>query len=431
MISLEDARGAVKRRAAHAMNSATRLLAPAAKRGAPRHNVHYQLGRAHEKAGDWPNAALAYQAAVNGDSTHPDWYFRLARAWAKVGDWPKAAAAYRSAIDGDPTHAEWHFQLGRAWERAGNPVGAIEAYQSALSRDPDHPDWFYRLGTAFLKIRNVPSAAYCFRQADTRFNDAGRPGQSPPSHRLPYERRIELSLIPKPAYAYCLYRGAQLAKRLGIDHVSALELGVAGGNGLLAMETHAADIEQLTGVRISVFGLDSGEGLYEPADLRDLPYYFAPGHYRMDVEGLRKRLQRAELILGDARQTFARFVEGGNPPVAAIAFDMDYYSSTSGVLEVVGQEAHEVAFLPRVYTYFDDITGRDLQDYNEFTGELLAIAEFNASRLTAKFAWNRQFLAKKFRPGWSEQIYTLHRFAHPDYGTYVGSDRPRSLHLRE
>lgn len=430
MIFSLSTRRAVKRRAANVRIAASRYVAAATKRTTPLHNSHYRSGRAWEKAGEWAKAAEAYHPAVEDDPNRPGWYFRLGKVRGRAGEWSKAAEAYQAAVDGDPGNPEWYFQLGRAWEKAGHPFGAVAAYQVAVSRDPNQPDWFYRLGAAFLKIRNYHSASYSFRQADSRFRESGQPGQPPPSHRLPYERRLELSLLVKPAYAYCIYRGAQLAERLGIERISVLELGVAGGRGLRAMESHAAEIEQLTGVQVSVFGLDTGEGLYQPADYRDMPYYFAPGHYRMDVDKLESKLERAHLILGDARETFAAFVEGDHPPIAAVSFDMDYYSSTSGVLEVVGRDKHERSFLPRVYTYFDNVAGYDSQDYNEFTGELLAIAEFN-ERHPAKFAPDRHFMAKQIRPGWSEQVYTLHRFGHPDYDTYVGRSSPKSLRLRE
>lgn len=393
-------------------------------------NTHYRSARAAEQEDDWTAAVEAYRKALDQEPDRASWHYRLGRALEKTRDWPAAANAYQAAVDLEPGNAAWHYRLGRAFERFGHWLGAVSAYQAAVSRDWDRPDWYYRLGVSFLKLRNFECASYSFREADKRFHEGGDTTGDPPSSWLPYERRVELALVTKPMYAYCLFRGAQLAKRLGIEHVSALEFGVAGGNGLLAMEAHAAEIERITGVRISVYGFDSGEGLYEPADVRDMPYYFAPGHYRMDVEGLKSRLTDAQLILGDARTTFAEFVGANHSPIAAIAFDMDYYSSTIGVLEVAGKESSARSFLPRVYCYFDDVTGFKTQDYNEFTGELLAMSEFNGAHPSAKFARDRYFMARPFRPAWGHKLYTFHRFDHPDYGTYVGHTGPTSLKLR-
>lgn len=422
--------GAVKHGVARIRNVAVHFTKPASGRRTSRSDLHYQTGRAWEKAGDWSKAASAYQAAIASDSSNPEWHFRLGRVWEKAEEWSAAAQAFQAAVDRDPGRVDWYVRLGRSRDRAGNPLGAVSAYLAAVARDPSLPDLYYRLGKDFLKMRNFHGAAYCFRQADERHRAVNGSGQVLPSHNLPFERRIELGLLAKPAYAYCILRGAELAQRLGVAEVSVLELGVAGGNGLLAMESHAAEVERLTGVRVKVFGLDTGEGLYEPVDFRDMPYYFAPGHYRMDVDKLTAQLEHAELILGDARQTFAEFVSDQRPPIAAIAFDMDYYSSTNGVLEVIGSELHEQSYLPRVYTYFDNVSGYDAQDYNEYTGELLAIAEFNEQHPTTKFTADRHFLAKQFRPRWIEQVYTMHRFGHPNYTTYVGRNRARSLRLR-
>ena len=49
-----------------------------------------------------------------------------------------------------------------------------------------------------------------------------------------YLWRVELGAVQKPAYAYCVLQAARLAERMGIERISVLEFGVAGGNGLLA-----------------------------------------------------------------------------------------------------------------------------------------------------------------------------------------------------
>jgi len=64
---------------------------------------------------------------------------------------------------------------------------------------------------------------------------------------------------------------ARTAKGLGIDRVSVLEFGVAGGTGLLAMDAAAEGAESLLGVEIDVFRFDTGTGLPPPADRRDMP----------------------------------------------------------------------------------------------------------------------------------------------------------------
>src|SRR6266542_3277705 len=84
-----------------------------------------------------------------------------------------------------------------------------------------------------------------------------------------YELRVDFFSERKPAYAYCLLNGARLAKRLGISRVSAIEFGVAGGKGLMSLEYHAVQVEKALGIKVDVYGFDSGEGMPEPVDHRD------------------------------------------------------------------------------------------------------------------------------------------------------------------
>ena len=56
-----------------------------------------------------------------------------------------------------------------------------------------------------------------------------------------------------------------------------IELGVAGGRGLLALEEASAEIGPFLGVKIDVVGFDSGEGIPAPIDYRDLPHSWNAG----------------------------------------------------------------------------------------------------------------------------------------------------------
>ena len=53
--------------------------------------------------------------------------------------------------------------------------------------------------------------------------------------------------MPCPEYGYGLLNAALLAKRLGHARVTAIGFGVAGGNGLVALDHHAARVAAETG----------------------------------------------------------------------------------------------------------------------------------------------------------------------------------------
>lgn len=88
------------------------------------------------------------------------------------------------------------------------------------------------------------------------------------------------------------------------------------------------------------------------------------------------------------------------------------------------------AFLPRVPLYFDDVVGKRNQDYNAFTGELLAIHHFNEASETVKVAEDRYFRRLPLNLVWHHSMYLMHRFQHPHYDTNVSSATSSSLGLR-
>jgi hypothetical protein len=175
---------------------------------------------------------------------------------------------------------------------------------------------------------------------------------------------------------------ADHARRQGVDAISVIEFGVATGVGLRLLERHAAAVERATGVRIAVYGFDTGSGLPTLiGDYRDHPDEWKPGAYSMAGSGLAETLtSRTTLVLGDVATTVPRFVaEGGAPPIGFIAFDLDLYSSTREALKVLALPGKRT--LTRVFLYFDDICNTSSHSY---AGERLAIREFNEASTSVK-----------------------------------------------
>jgi hypothetical protein len=245
-----------------------------------------------------------------------------------------------------------------------------------------------------------------------------------------YEFRLNKNLVERPNYGYCVYQGALLAKRLGYKRISVIELGVAGGRGLLNLEFHAEQISKLFGMEIEVYGFDAGEGLPSPEDYRDLPFVWKKGFYQMDYTELQKRLHFAKLIIGDVRETSERFFNDYNPaPIAAVLWDLDYYSSTTAALHLF--DTDEKYLLPRIFNYFDDIIGSNIELHGDFTGERLAINEFNTLHEQRKFCPVYYLLCNKPKmERWYHQIFVLHLFGHKRYNDFVGRENQQlPLHI--
>jgi hypothetical protein len=219
----------------------------------------------------------------------------------------------------------------------------------------------------------------------------------------------------RPNYLWGVLQGVALGKVLGMESVSIIEFGVAGGAGLLALERIAAHVEEMLKIGIEVYGFDTGTGLPKPQDYRDCPnIWLGEGQFPMDKKNLEKRLERAALKLGPIAETVPAFLRSSPAPVAFVSFDVDLYSSTRDALKLF--EAEHSRLLPRVLCYFDDIIGLTYSDYN---GERLAISEFNSSHAMRKLSplYGLKFFVpmKHARSPWPELFYFLHIHDHPLY----------------
>ena len=226
----------------------------------------------------------------------------------------------------------------------------------------------------------------------------------------------------RPHYAFLIYQAARLAARLGQPRISIIELRRGRRAGLLAMEYHAEQVEKLFPVKIDIYGFDTGEGIPVAVDYRDLLYVLKPGFYKMDIPALKARLKRAELVLGDVSGTVSGFLSKYNPaPIGAVVHDMDFYSSTVTGLKLF--DSDPARFLPRVLCYFDDTNGHADELFGDYTGERLAIHDFNESHTKVKrqspLYWLRAVPAA---PEWHHQVWSLHLFDHVDYNKFVTDD---------
>jgi hypothetical protein len=181
------------------------------------------------------------------------------------------------------------------------------------------------------------------------------------------------------------------------------------------MERIAQLIEAMTGIGIDVYGFDTGKGLPKPTDFRDQPNMWFEGQLPMKQELLLTKLKKASLIIGDVRETVPRFMANdGHAPIGFVSFDLDLYSSTRDALAVFSGDLDRL--LPRVICYFDDIMGHS---YSDYTGERLAINEFNQAHRMRKLCpvyGLRYYLPKLIRDEkcW-ECMFWHHAFEHPKY----------------
>ncbi|MFP5227515.1 MAG: hypothetical protein ACLGXA_07770 [Acidobacteriota bacterium] len=242
-----------------------------------------------------------------------------------------------------------------------------------------------------------------------------------------WEMRLRTGAVSRPHYAWCLHYAALQAKGLGHRAMTVIELGVAGGNGLLCLCDYAAEVRKQIGVEIRIVGFDSGGGLPTTSDIRDLHYLWPPGSFEMDRPALEKCLAgRAELVLGNVSTTVPEWQPAADAPLGCVMFDLDLYTSTRDALPLLTK----ANVLPRIWCYFDDISGYPDMALTDFIGEGAALHEFNhhTDRLILR---DNVSPANVFAAAWPEmwhrKMYIYHRLSHPQYDICLSAEKH---HLR-
>jgi hypothetical protein len=217
-----------------------------------------------------------------------------------------------------------------------------------------------------------------------------------------------------PQYLYGLLSAVRTARAVGKKKITAIEFGVAGSNGLVAMEKHAKEVDKQYDVSIDIVGFDTSSGIPHPSDPRDCPYAFRGGEFPMDVEKVKSRLNTASLRIGGVKDTIRSFMDEDFAPVGFVSNDFDLYSSTRDSLDLFFTEADRL--LPRVSMYFDDLIG---YPYTTIAAEWAAIKEFNAispDRQIAQIYGLKHHVGRKYRfDKWPEMFFVLHVHDHDAY----------------
>jgi hypothetical protein len=241
-----------------------------------------------------------------------------------------------------------------------------------------------------------------------------------------FNKMVKAKELRRPHYAWGSLQALNLAKALDIRRVSFIEFGVAGGNGLTALESIAETLERVFAVDVDIYGFDAVGGMPAVTDYRDTPNLWRQGFYPMDQEKLQQRLKRTQLYLGLIEHTIPKFLAKKPAPVAFIAFDLCYYSSTAKAFSIF--DADQSVLLPRVHCFFRNTLGRSFGDFN---GERLAISEFNTTHQTRNISkiYGLQYYVGSNVGRWVDQYYMVHIGDHELYGRYDGLIQEAALDL--
>ncbi len=244
------------------------------------------------------------------------------------------------------------------------------------------------------------------------------------SRIIGYDKPLRIGLLKyltlkfktfRPHYETILLESVLEAKKLGYKKVSVLELGVAGGNGIIALEKYKKRIEKYTNVEINIYGFDTGTGLPETKNNFDLPFIWSSGNFKTNKDELNKKI-KSKIFYGDIKNTFEDFIKTNPDLIISMFFDLDYYTSTKNFLSQLPK--FKDFLCPRVYCYFDDIFDTN-HHINEHNGELLAIREFNSQNSEIKIGKSFEHSSDFKFPLGRENLFVLHNFNHKNYSKLI------------
>tara|TARA_Y100000813_G_C24146928_1_gene345196 strand:+ start:117 stop:929 length:813 start_codon:yes stop_codon:yes gene_type:complete len=227
-----------------------------------------------------------------------------------------------------------------------------------------------------------------------------------------FRHRELLALHERPWYAYGLLKSAEFAKKKGYSRLTAIEFGVASGRGIRVLSLFKKEIEKIIDIKIDIVGFDTGKGMPKTNDYRDLPDKYIESDFPM-INKKKIESYGCKLVLGDLKKTIPAYKKhlSKSSPIGFFAMDVDIYSSTKYALKLFNENYDY--YLPYVFCYFDESGGR--HHFTKFTGELLAIKEFNDSNKLRKIdkdrgVWNEH----KLIPNqiWYDRCFILHLFDH-------------------
>ena len=233
------------------------------------------------------------------------------------------------------------------------------------------------------------------------------------ARRYAFQWAALFDAVRYPSYAVGLQTACKYAGLAGKPGFTAIEFGVAGGNGLVELSSYAARLSLSTGLKIDVVGFDAGSGLPMSSDRRDAPWLWNPGDFPSDVDRLRRMLpSETELVVGRIQDTLPQWLnEKLKSPIGFVSVDVDLYSGTAAICEAMAS-ADVNSLLPFVSFYLDDAL-RFLTPRN--TGELAAVSEFNDRYSDRQF--DRDDWIAEGRPFaerlWLKRMYSLCCFDHP------------------
>src|SRR5580658_6813071 len=115
--------------------------------------------------GDYADAADEFKEATEYMTTNAEAWNYLGVAEQHAGQFEEAASAYQRALDLDRDLTEAHYNLGCLWLEQNRPDDAVGEFTAYTLRRVNEPEGWLKLGLAQLHVRDLLPAEKSFSTA--------------------------------------------------------------------------------------------------------------------------------------------------------------------------------------------------------------------------------------------------------------------------
>ncbi len=323
---------------------------------------HYRFGQDYFVAGNYADAAVAFERAIAADPDMVEAYYAAGAAYSKMGELEKAEEKYNEVLARNPEYAEGYQARGDHFRQQGELDKALEDLNRALELKPELPAALLSRGLVYQAMARQDPSYYALAATD-------------------FEKATTLE--PSNAYAWVAKGAAEAASgapwRAIQSYERAVEIDTAyalAWSNLALLALSRAELAEETGRAING---------HTQQDYRDKAVWALENlvTLRQDVE-TRARLAAAYGAAGSEREADSLF----SVLVAEAPQNLDVRQERATFLREAGRDADFIAEI-------EEITEIDPENYHA----LVQLGRHYADRGLASKA--REFLgrAKELKPG--------------------------------
>ena len=142
------------------------------------YEIHFHLGLAYGRKGQWQQAETHYQQAIHTPCpplVKLGAYTNLGSLYHERGAWAQARTLFEQVIQIDPTWATGYYNLGLTLKAQKLLPAAAQAYQTALQLDPTLAPAHQNLGVVLCQLGDLRAAQTHWQTAIALYQQQGSP----------------------------------------------------------------------------------------------------------------------------------------------------------------------------------------------------------------------------------------------------------------